>query len=409
LGFCLLTIFSHQTLGFVPYNPSCHIVKASSKVKKISPSLLWASTSSPENKMNMSDSVRNNEPALRLLEEAIGFHSSSASTLLDNLQEMRESGTPRESMDDLLNRLLSSGPDAALPFWARSMRLARYSRRARMASLRRTLDMTTPPPSENGANESKEQSSQRRRRALVTLLRSLSDESTLVSSKVPAIVSLEQKARQASREDAETLRSRLPEGLETPDYEVLAQRRSGRSNVEIRRYQPYSVCSVSMNKARPDDSSRTDAKLQMPEMSGASSFGALAGYLFGKNDKSTAMKMTTPVFTAPGNEADEKQMQFVLPSKYWDSGSLTTAPQPLAESGVTLQQKESENRAVLMFGGYASKKEVEKRIKDLGAAMFKDSEWEVIEEDSATVAQYNDPFTVPWRRVNEVSVKVLQK
>jgi hypothetical protein len=164
-----------------------------------------------------------------------------------------------------------------------------------------------------------------------------------------------------------------------------------------------------MNKARPEDSSKTDAKLQMPEMSGASSFGALAGYLFGKNDKSTAMKMTTPVFTAPGNEADEKQMQFVLPSKYWDSGSLTTAPQPLAESGVTLQQKESENRAVLMFGGYASKKEVEKRIKDLGAAMFKDSEWEVIEEDSATVAQYNDPFTVPWRRVNEVSVKVLQK
>jgi hypothetical protein len=271
--------------------------------------------------------------------------------------------------------------------------------------------MTTPPPSEGGANERKEQSSQRRRRALVTLLQSLSlDESTEVSSKVPAIVSLEQKAREASREDAENLRSLLPEGLETPAYEILTQRRSGRSNVEIRCYQPYSVCAVSMNKARPDDSSKTDAKLQMPEMSGASSFGALAGYLFGKNDKSTAMKMTTPVFTSPGkNEADEKQMQFVLPSTYWDSDSLTTAPQPLAESGVTLQLKESENRAVLMFGGYASKKEVEKRIKDLGAAMSKDSEWEVSEEDSATVAQYNDPFTVPWRRLNEVSVKVLKK
>jgi hypothetical protein len=225
---------------------------------------------------------------------------------------------------------------------------------------------------------------------------------------VPAIVSLERKAIQASKEDAESLRGRLPEGLETPNYEIIANRDSGRRHVEIRHYEPYSVCAVAMNKPRPAESIKTDAKLQMPEMSGASSFGALAGYLFGKNDKSTAMKMTTPVFTSPGMDSDDRQMEFVLPSDFWGSGSLTTAPQPLSESGVTLQQKESEDRAVLMFGGYASKKEVQKRKKELKSALSRDPDWKATEEE-ATVAQYNDPFTVPWRRLNEVSVKVVTR
>jgi hypothetical protein len=342
-----------------------------------------------------------------LLNEAIGFNASAASTILSDINQMRENDT-RESIDEFLNNLLASGPDASLPFWARSKRLARFSRRARMASLRRTLDMSTPPPSESEDEKNIVGGLQRRRRALVSLLRSLSDESTPADSKVPAIVSFEKKAIEASREDVANLRSRLPEGLETPDYEILEKRDSGQRNVEIRRYKPYSVCAVSMNKPRPVDSTKTDATLQMPEMSGASSFGALAGYLFGKNDKSTPMKMTTPVLTSPGIGADEKQMEFVLPSDYWDIDRLTTAPQPLSGSGVTLLQKESEERAVLMFGGYASKKEVQKRKKVLKAALAKDPEWKASEEE-ATVAQYNDPFTVPWRRLNEVSVKVVRK
>ena len=155
------------------------------------------------------------------------------------------------------------------------------------------------------------------------------------------------------------------------------------------------------------ESTKTDAKVQAPELSGASSFGALAGYLFGKNDKSTAMKMTTPVLTSPRADA-EKQMEFVLPSQYWDSDNLTTAPKPLSGSGVTLQQKESEERAVLMFGGYASEKEVARRKYELEKALSKDAEWKALEEE-VTVAQYNDPFTVPWRRLNEVSIRVVRK
>ena len=346
------------------------------------------------------------KPPISLLNEAIGFNASAASTLLSDIAEMRENGASRESMDLFLDNLLSSGPDASLPFWTRFKRVGRFSRRGRMASLRRTLDMTTPPPSESENKPNESGALQRRRRALVALLRSLSAEPSN-NTNLPAIVYLEKKAIQASKEDAESFRNRLPEGLETPDYDVVSSKPSGQKGYEIRRYKPYSVCAVSMNKPRPVESTKTDAKIQAPELSGASSFGALAGYLFGKNDKSTAMKMTTPVLTSPLADA-EKQMEFVLPSQYWDSDNLTTAPKPLSGSGVTLQQKESEERAVLMFGGYASEKEVARRKYELEKALSKDAEWKALEEE-VTVAQYNDPFTVPWRRLNEVSIRVVRK
>lgn len=342
--------------------------------------------------------------AMESLQEAVGFNPSAASDLLAMISRMREDGTSRETIDAFLDEILRKGPDSNLPIWARSKRLARFSRRARMASLRRTLDRTTPPLSENeeGADDSK-QVAQRRRRALLALLRSLSIESDDgYSSKEPCIVRLERRAIKAEKDDATNLRNRLPDGLETPKYDVVAPSISGGKNVEIRHYKPYSVCAVSMNKPRPTESTKTDAKIQMPEMSGASSFGALAGYLFGKNDQSTAMKMTTPVFTSPLQEGD-RQMEFVLPSTYWDS--VGSAPRPLSESGVTLQEKASEDRAVIMFGGYASQKEVKARKKELFAALSKDPEWRMLAEE-ATVAQYNDPFTVPWKRLNEVSVGV---
>jgi hypothetical protein len=338
------------------------------------------------------------------LKEAIGFNSSAASDLLSKISKMRQDGTSRETIDAFLDEILRKGPDSHLPFWTRSKRMARFSRRARMASLRRTLDRTTPPLSDNeDGTDDEEKVAQRRRRALLALLSSLSNESDAgSSSKEPFIVSLERRAIQAEKDDATNLRNRLPEGLETPKYDIVAPSISGGKNVEIRHYKPYSVCAVSMNKPRPAESSKTDAKLQMPEMSGASSFGALAGYLFGKNDQSTAMKMTTPVFTSPLQEGD-RQMEFVLPSTYWDS--VGSAPQPFSESGVTLQEKASEDRAVIMFGGYASKNEVERRMKELISALSKDPEWKMLAEE-ATVAQYNDPFTVPWKRLNEVYVGV---
>lgn len=343
--------------------------------------------------------------SILLLNDAIGSNATAAETLLSNLNEMRETGKSQEAVEIWLNNLLALGPDSCLPFWTKSKRLARFSRRARMASLKRTLDLSTPA-TDSDEEQSEERQLFRRRRALVALLKSLSAEE-VSQEKAAAIVTLERKATQASKEEALDMKQRMPEGLETPDYDVLGERTFARRKVEIRHYKPYSVCSVSMNKSRPALSEGTDAKLQMPEIKGASSFGALAGYLFGKNDKSTAMKMTTPVFTSQVEDGD-KEMEFVLPSDYWEAGSLKTAPQPLSGSGVMLKQRESEDRAVLMFGGYASKAEVAKRKKELMDALKNDSEWKVDGKEAA-LAQYNDPFTVPWRRLNEVSIKITKK
>lgn len=360
--------------------------------------------------------------SMELLQDALYLNSTSAaSALLSTVTEMRKNGEPTEAQDSFLNNLLACGPDAPLPFWARPRTLAKFSRRSRMASLRRTLDRATPPAaSSDDTKETADSVLQRRRRALLSLLRSLAaqedqvDASSSSSSRkrTPAIVILEKKSLSATSDAVTDMKRRLPEGLETPDYEIIA---SGAKNIEFRRYKPYSVCVVSMKEPRPDDSARTDAKLTVPELGGASAFGALAGYLFGKNDKAAAMKMTTPVFSTPSrvginSEQEERMMEFVLPSEYWGEEYLTQAPMPLEGSGVSLQRKESEDRAVLMFGGFASKKEVQKRKEELLSSVFfssQDPRWKPI-AGTESLAQYNDPFTLPWRRLNEVSVKVEQ-
>jgi hypothetical protein len=337
---------------------------------------------------------------LSLLGDAIrSFNSSAATDLLSEINEMRSSGVDQVVMDSFLNNLLSEGPDRKLPVWARLRPLARFSKRARLASLRCALDLSTPPPNESDNEDNDDLLSQqrRRRRALVSLLRYLAeaDEDGL---KGPAIVQLERKAKRATTGD---LRLRLPEGLETPEYEVVVKRSSG---YEVRRYDPFSVCSVSMDKTRPVDAYKTDATISNPTKGGARSFGALAGYLFGKNQQETAMSMTTPVLSS--GQGSDRKMSFVLPSEFWKDGSLVLAPKPMEGSGVDLEVNMGGERAVVMFGGYASKSEVELRQKKLLDSLAKDKEWEADKTETFQLAQYNDPFTPPWKRLNEVSLRV---
>ena len=367
------------------------------------------------NNINGNDRViPSNELFFEVLQDAIYLNSTKASSVL--LSEITEIS----DKEDFLNNLLTLGPDSALPIWTRFRFLGRFSRRARMASLRRTLDQMSPGDTDR-KKETVDSRLQRRRRALVSLLRSLSEEGEIGNEKNdgvdkanrrPAITNLEKKATKASKDSPTT--SRRPADLETPEYEVISAVED-KTKFEIRRYKPYSVCSVNMVKPRPKDSIKTDEKISSPELGGASSFGALAGYLFGKNDKSLAMKMTTPVQTSmetsssKTTEAEgDRQMEFILPSDYWGTEKMKTAPLPLEGSGVTLIERDSEERAVIMFGGYASKKEAEKRKKELLSALKRDSKWKPV-ENTETLAQYNDPFTVPWRRLNEVSVKVEQR
>ena len=118
--------------------------------------------------------------------------------------------------------------------------------------------------------------------------------------------------------------------------------------------------------------------------------------------------MTTPVLSQ--GEGQDKTMSFVLPSDYWNESGLDKAPTPLEGSGVALQRLEGEERAAIMFGGFASKKETTSRKTYLLKSLEKDPSWmPATSDEEVTLAQYNDPFTPPWKRRNEVSIKVVSR
>ena len=347
------------------------------------------------------------------LDSALLSNSSAAEGLVATLMEMRSSGDS-DGAEQLLNDILDlvDGPfgKSPLPWWSKTLPLARFSKRARRASLKRLLDLSTPVAEQD--TEDADAPRRRRRRSLFVVLRTLAnpDDETVLGggSKKPLVVLLERAARIEAKAStrSEDLQGRMPQGLETPEYSVVGKKGAKGGTYEIRRYEPFSVCSVSMSAPRPDNTT-TDAKLSNPQLPGARAFGALAGYLFGKNQAATAMKMTTPVFST--QEGDDKRMSFVLPSDYWKEDGIDTAPQPLDGSGVTLSRDVGGERAVLMFGGIAGKKETETRKEQLLNALAKDREWKAQDDAPVTIAQYNDPFTPPWKRRNEVAVRVVPR
>lgn len=102
-------------------------------------------------------------------------------------------------------------------------------------------------------------------------------------------------------------------------------------------------------------------------------------------------------------------MSFVLPSTYW-SETAPDPPQPLEGSGVRLERvADREDRAVLMFGGYVTGRAA-KEQQQLLDRLDRDPDWQVSDDaPSVQLAQYNDPFTPPWKRLNEVSVAVRRR
>jgi len=350
------------------------------------------------------DAAKDNDEGLNdILDRALYGDGDSASKLLKTISSLRENRL-LEQLNDFLDDILDKVDQRKKPFWTKIKFTSKLSRRSRLAALHRLLNMSTPNASSE-EDDTPEAKKSRRRRALVVALRSFvpKDEEGQndQSSRGFTIYDIEKAARKDLKEQtsAQDMESRLPSGLETPKYSVISKY----PKYEIRKYESFSVCSVPMSKPRPD-ASATDEKVSQPQLMGASSFGALAGYLFGKNEEQTAMKMTTPVLTV--GEGDEREMSFVLPSTYWDEESLSKAPTPLRNSLVQLKRDEGGIRAVVMFGGFASSKEVEAKKKELIQNLNSNKEWCLVPGSPITVAQYNDPFTAPWKRRNEVSVLV---
>ncbi|MCU4719151.1 SOUL family heme-binding protein [Halapricum hydrolyticum] len=142
-------------------------------------------------------------------------------------------------------------------------------------------------------------------------------------------------------------------------------------------------------------------------------FRRLFRYISGANDGDESISMTAPVETQGGtsismtapvrsetaeSEADAVRMAFYLPAEY----DPDTAPEP-TDPGVELVVEPEQTIAVTRFSWYAPEWQVERQSRTLLAALESDG---IEPLGEPTLLRYNDPWTPPFLRRNEVAVEV---
>lgn len=184
------------------------------------------------------------------------------------------------------------------------------------------------------------------------------------------------------RKEVKNIFKSTPDGLATPAYIVLKKT----SVYEIRQYNGYSVASTKLDV----DGSTDESDMLVT----GNSFNKLAAYILdGDNEESKSLSMTTPVIMGNG------QMKFVLP----DQLNSETAPKP-SKQEVVIEDIPSEIVAVIEFSGIATEKEVSRQRALLEDTLLADGI--LYDNLSFKTLQYNPPYTLPWLRRNEVSLKV---
>lgn len=165
--------------------------------------------------------------------------------------------------------------------------------------------------------------------------------------------------------------------------------------IEIRRYGPRVAAQTSVKGNGQEARS--------------AGFRRLAGYIFGGNHRKAKIAMTAPVaqhrekiaMTAPVSQAraddsGDSIIRFYMPSKW----SLDTLPEP-DDSSVTVVEVPAERFAVLRFSGDRSPTSVTAKSAELLTALHGTE----FHTDGEPVAWFYDPpWTLPFRRRNEVAV-----
>ncbi len=185
-------------------------------------------------------------------------------------------------------------------------------------------------------------------------------------------------------------------GTAEPPFTVA--RRLG--EVEIRRYGPRIAAETSVEA--DEEPARNEG------------FRRLARYIFGGNTATTKIAMTAPVaaqrgekiaMTAPvatrrGTSGDWV-IRFFMPAEY----SLDTLPTP-DDDRVRLVTVPAESVAVLRFSGVASPEAVAARTDELLGALGTAG---VATTGDPVTWFYDPPWTLPFRRRNEVAVRVADR
>jgi len=194
-----------------------------------------------------------------------------------------------------------------------------------------------------------------------------------------------------AKKEISDLEAREKYGVQLPRYESLE-----RGGYELRRYQAMSIVECPY-EARPEGY----------ELLGAYSSG-------GENALDIPMPKTCPAVMSPC--LSPKKMFYVLPSPHTpllaDGGGteapITPPPAPskrLQGTGLTTRVLEAEERlmvAVVKFSGYATPDVVFKARDELKALLLKGGDAEPLGDETVMMAQYNELFSLPWNRDNEV-------
>jgi SOUL heme-binding protein len=183
-------------------------------------------------------------------------------------------------------------------------------------------------------------------------------------------------------------------GTEEPGYSV-EQKLDG---VEIRRYGPRIAAETSVSANE--------------EAARSAGFRRLAGYIFGKNQGSTKIAMTAPVaqqaqgekiaMTAPVAQTSGGEGSWVIRFFMPSDKTMDTLPEP-NDSSVRLVEVPEETFAVLRFSGVASASDVAEHTAKL-MGVLDDAPWQPT--GTPTAWFYDPPWTVPFRRRNEIAVQV---
>lgn len=145
-------------------------------------------------------------------------------------------------------------------------------------------------------------------------------------------------------------------------------------------------------------------------------FRRLFRYISGANQGNESISMTSPVETqageslamttpvrseATGIDTETIRMAFYLPAEY----SPETAPEP-TEADVTLVTEPQKTVAVNQFSWYAPEWRVTRRTQKLLSALERE---DIEPEGDPYLLRYNDPWTPPFMRRNEVAVEVVEE
>jgi effector-binding domain-containing protein len=182
-------------------------------------------------------------------------------------------------------------------------------------------------------------------------------------------------------------------GYEIPSYQIIKKS----ENIELRQYEKTLVAEVEVEGNR--------------EEAAKEGFRTLARYIFGKNTAKEKVAMTSPVnqqelqeesqkisMTSPVNQVKQEGKKWLIQFGMPKTFTIETLPTP-KDSRIHFKNIPGKKMAAITFAGSWSdqsfdqnQEKLEKFITENG---FKT-------KGEAIIAYYDDPFTFPWNRRNEV-------